>query len=110
MIEQLRRQHDQLWALAVSTGHEADITDHVKRHIRIVRQKPDIGRLALSIANTEVAIADYEAALERGEHMMPKELQDTVETLERAVEAREEQRVTEQAEGGAQGEADGHQP
>lgn len=90
MIEQLEQQLAHLWRLADVTGRRDEIMDHVKRHIRIVKQKPEIGDLALSIASTELAIDRHQQALKRGEMMAPQDLLDAVDTMGRAAVAHDE--------------------
>lgn len=89
MIEQLEHQLALLWRAANQTGRVPDITDHVKRHLRILGQKPEIGHLALSIANLEARILDHQEAQRRGEQALaPKEMAQAVDMLQRAADAR----------------------
>lgn len=87
MIEALIAQRDILDKAAHAMGPkaEADIVDSVKRHLRILRQKPEVGRLALSIANLQAAIEDLQSEADR---MSEPELTKTGEMLQRAVDSR----------------------
>jgi hypothetical protein len=90
MIADVERQLAVLMQAAEQSGEANAVDDHVKRHLRIMRQRPDIGRLALSIANLTASIVDWQEGQARGEVLAPKELQETVEMMEKTLATRDE--------------------
>lgn len=93
MIEALQAQLAILRKAQTSMGQQAAaaIEDSVKRHLRILAQKPEIGRLALSIATLEAAIADAKAAAADPKQLPEAELPKAVELLQAAADARPEE-------------------
>jgi hypothetical protein len=105
VIEQFEQQLATLWRLANKTGRAPEIEDHVKRHLRIMRQKPEIGRLGMAIANIEAAIIEYKQAVASGSHVEPEEMAKLSEEMVNIATRSED--VRQRQEGGGNAGSEG---